>query len=106
MTSATESPIRRAVVRSFAVQGSQVPSTTWCHWAKDRRGESWVGSSPVFTAFVGVAAPGHGPYPLGPEPDQVLPGPLERGTASRRRPRGVRTGRAGAHDPEVGGGHH
>src|ERR1700761_2500648 len=52
-TSATVSPIMRADEISANDQGSDLPSTSWCHCANERRGERSEGSSPMITALSG-----------------------------------------------------
>ena len=52
-TSATVSLINRAEASSAGDHGSDLPSTSWCHCAKERRGDRSDGSSPMMTALSG-----------------------------------------------------
>ena len=80
-TSVTVSPIRRAAARSAGVQGSEVPSTSWCHWANERRGDSSAGSLPNTTGLNGLPPQVTVRTRSGRNQIRYSPGELESGVA-------------------------
>ena len=88
-TSATVSPISARWPRSAGLQAREVPSTSWCQWAKERRGDRSDGSAPIITGLNGLPPQVTVRTRSGPEPDQIFAGHSSRPArrAARWRPR-------------------